>query len=292
MTFPLVRDLAVDGFPVTVTCRVLGFSTQAYYRWLADPVSRRDWDDAHLLNAIIDVHRDDPEFGYRFIADEVHQLGHTASENRVQRLCALQKVASSIVKRRRGSGKQPGPAVSDDLVQRNFTATRPDEVWLTDITEHGTGNGKVYVCAVKDVCSRRIVGWSIGHRMTAELADTALRMAIVRRRPSGTVIVHSDRGGQFRSRRYQRTLRVHGLQGSMGRVASAGDNAAMESFFSLLQKNVLNRQPWNDRDQLRSAIITWVESTYNHRRRQRALGKLTPAEFEALIGYNTLAVAA
>lgn len=292
MTFPLVRDLAVDGFPVTVTCRVLGFSTQAYYRWLADPVSRRDWDDAHLLNAIIDVHRDDPEFGYRFIADEVHRLGHTASENRVQRLCALQKVASSIVKRRRGSGKRPGPAVSDDLVQRNFTATRPDEVWLTDITEHGTGNGKVYVCAVKDVCSRRIVGWSISHRMTAELADTALRMAIVRRRPSGTVIVHSDRGGQFRSRRYQRTLRVHGLQGSMGRVASAGDNAAMESFFSLLQKNVLNRQPWNDRDQLRSAIITWVESTYNHRRRQRALGKLTPAEFEALIGYNTLAVAA
>jgi putative transposase len=255
-------------------------------------VSRRDWDDAHLLNAIIDVHREDPEFGYRFIADEVHRLGHTASENRVQRLCALHKVASSIVKGRRGSGKRPGPAVSDDLVQRNFTATRPDEVWLTDITEHGTGNGKVYVCAVKDVCSRRIVGWSISHRMTAELADTALRMAIVRRRPSGTVIVHSDRGGQFRSRRYQRTLRVHGLQGSMGRVASAGDNAAMKSFFSLLQKNVLNRQPWNDRDQLRSAIITWVESTYNHRRRQRALGKLTPAEFEALIGYNTLAIAA
>jgi putative transposase len=210
----------------------------------------------------------------------------------VQRLCALQKVTSSIVRRRRGSGKQPGPAVSDDLVQRDFTAARPDEIWLTDITEHGTGNGKVYVCAVKDVCSRRIVGWSIGHRMTAELADTALRMAIVRRRPSGTVIVHSDRGGQFRSLRYQRTLRVHGLQGSMGRVAPAGDNAAMESFFSLLQKNVLNRQPWHDRDQLRSAIITWVESTYNHRRRQRALGKLTPAEFEALIGYNTLAVAA
>jgi hypothetical protein len=106
--------------------------------------------------------------------------------------------------------------------------------------------------------------------MTAGLADTALRMTIVRRRPSGTVIVHSDRGGQFRSRRYQRTLRVHGLQGCMGRVASAGDNAAMDSFFSLLQKNVLNRQPWNDRHQLRSAIITWIESTYNHRRRQRA----------------------
>lgn len=292
MTFPLVRDLAVDGFPVTVTCRVLGFSTQAQCRWLADPVSWRDWDDAHLLNAIIDVHRDDPEFGYRFIADEVNAAGHRTSENRVQRLCALQKVASSTVKRRRGSGKQPGPAVTDDLVQRDFSAARPDEVWLTDITEHGTSTGKVYVCAVKDVCSRRIVGWSIGPRMTAELADTALRVAIAKRRPSGTVIVHSDRGGQFRSRRYQRTLRVHGLRGSMGRVASAGDNAAMESFFSLLQKNVLNRQPWHDRDELRRQIIIWIESTYNHRRRQRALGKLTPAEFEAIIGYNTLAVAA
>ncbi len=128
MTFPLVRDPAVDGFAVMLTCRVLGCSPQAYYRWLADPVSRRDWDDAHLLNAIVDVQRDDPEFGYRFTADEVHRLEHTAPESRVQRLRALQKVASSSVKRRRGSGEQPGPAVSDDLVQRNFTAARPDEV--------------------------------------------------------------------------------------------------------------------------------------------------------------------
>ena len=112
------------------------------------------------------------------------------------------------------------------------------------------------MCAVKEACSRRIIGWSIGPRMTTDLFDNALRMAIVKRRPSGTAIVHSDRGGQFRSRRYQRTLRVHGLRGSMGRVVSAGDNAAMESFFTLLQKNVLNRQPWRDPDQLRSAIIT------------------------------------
>jgi putative transposase len=291
MTFPLVRDLDGDGFLVTVTTRVLGSSTQAYYRWLADPVSQRDWEDAHLLNAIIDVHRDDPEFGYLLIADGVNATGHRTSENRGQRLCGLQKVASRTVKRRRGSGKQLGPAVTDDLVQRDFTAERPDEVWLTDITEHGISTGKVYVCAVKDVCSRRIVGWSIGPRMTEEHANTVLGMAIVRRRPSGTVL-YSDNKGQFRSRRYQRTLRVHGLRGSMGGVASAGDNAAMESFFALLQKYLLNRQPWNDRDQLHSAILTWVESTYNHRRRQRALGRLTPAEFESLIGYNFLVVAA
>jgi putative transposase len=107
MTYPLVRDLADDGIAVAVTCRVLGFSTQGFYQWLANPVSQRDWDDAQLLNAIIDIHRDDPEFGYRFIADELEAAGHVASENRVQRLCSLQKVFSTTVKRLRRSPKTP-----------------------------------------------------------------------------------------------------------------------------------------------------------------------------------------
>src|SRR5690606_33968572 len=132
----------------------------------------------------------------------------------------------SIVRKRR-SGKIAGPPVHDDHVNRIFHADRLDAIWLTDITEHPTAQGKLYLCAVKDVCSRRIVGWSIGPRMTSQLADTALRTAIARRRPAVTVVVHSDRSGQFRSHRYQRTLRTHGLQGSMGRVSSAGDNAAM-----------------------------------------------------------------
>jgi putative transposase len=288
MTYPLVRDLADDGIAVAVTCRVLGFSTQGFYKWLADPVSQRDWDDAHLLNAIIDIHRDDPEFGYRFIADELEAAGHRASENRVQRLCSLQGVFSTTVKRGRRSGKTPGPAVHDDLVRRQFHAEQPDEIWLTDITEHPTGEGKLYLCAIKDVCSRRIVGYALGERMTSQLADAALRIAIARRSPTGTLIVHSDRGGQFRSLRYQRTLRAHGLRGSMGRVSSAGDNAAMESFYSLLQANVLNRQSWATREELRVEIVTWIERTYHRRRRQRALGKLTPIEYEAVIGYNRL----
>jgi putative transposase len=286
MTYPLVRDLADDGIAVTVTCRVLGFSPQGFYKWRANPVSSRDWDDAHLINAIIDIHADDPEFGYRFIADELHAAGHACSENRVQRLCALQQIASSIVRKRRGSGKTPGPPVHDDLVNRSFHADEPDQIWLTDISEHPTGEGKLYICAVKDVCSRKIVGYAIDARMTWHLADAALRTAIARRQPTGTLVVHSDRGGQFRSRRYQRTLRVHGLTGSMGRVASAGDNAAMESFFALLQNNVLDRHTWTTRDELRLAIITWIERTYHRRRRQRALGKLTPVEYEAVIGYN------
>ena len=194
----------------------------------------------HLTNRLVDAHADDPAFGYRLLADEVNAACRVASENRVHRLCRDQKLASTTVQRRRGKGRA-GLAVHDDLVRRDFRAVGPDWVWLTDITEHPTSEGKVYLCAVKDVWSRRIVGWATSDRMTSRLADAALRTAIARRRPTGALIVLSDRGGQLRSRRYQRTPKAHGLIGSTGRVASAGDNAAMDSFFALLQNNVLDR---------------------------------------------------
>jgi putative transposase len=293
MTFPLVRDLAAEGIPVRLTCGMLGFSAQAFYKWRARPVSDRDWADAHVTNSVVDVHADDPEFGYRFIADELERAGQATNERRVWRLCRAQRVWSTTTKKgRRGSGKSPGPAMHDDLVQRNFTAARLDAVWLTDITEHPTVEGKVYLCSIKDLCSNRIVGYSIDERMTAQLAVAALRSAIARRQPTGTVVVHSDRGSQFRSRAFRAALTAAGLRGSMGRVASAGDNAAMESFHALLQKNVLNRWRWRTRAELRYAVVHWIEHTYNRRRRQRALGKLTPVEFElALAATPELAAA-
>jgi putative transposase len=281
MKFPLVRDLAEAGFPVRLTCGVLGFSAQAFYKWQSRPCSDRDLDDAYLTNAIVDVHGDDPEFGYRLIADELEAAGQQVSERRVWRLCRDHKVWSTTTRKgRRSSPKTPGPAVHDDLVQRNFTASTLDAVWLTDITEHPTGEGKLYVCSIKDLCSNRIVGYAINDRMTAQLAISALRSAIARRQPDRTVIVHSDRGGQFCARTFRAVLTAAGLRGSMGRVAAAADNAAMESFHSLLQKNVLNRRRWRTRAELRYAIVHWIEHTYNRRRRQRALGKLTPVEFE------------
>jgi transposase InsO family protein len=282
MMFPLVEDLAAEGVPVTLTCGVLGFSPQAFYKWRARPCSDRDWADAHTINAIVDVHADDPEFGYRFIADELEQQGHRSCERRVWRLCRDQRVWSTTTKKgRKTSGKTPGPAVHDDLVQRDFTAPAPDMVWLTDITEHPTLEGKLYCCSIKDCFSNRIVGYALAERMTAQLAVSALRSAIARRRPSGTVIVHADRGGQFRSRAFRATLKANHLTGSMGRVGSAGDNAAMESFYALLQHNVLNRRRvWATRSELRYEIIVWIEHTYNRRRRQRALGRLTPIEYE------------
>jgi putative transposase len=281
MSYPLVLDLAAGGIPVAVTCRVLGFSKQAFYAWRQNPVSQRDWDEAHLINAAVDIHADDPAFGYRFIADELPGRGITAGENKVARLCCQQGIWS-VFSKKRGLGRKAGPPVHDDLVARQFTADTLDRTWLTDITEHPTAEGKLYLCAIKDVCSNRIVGYSMDARMTASLAVAALRNAIALRAPAGTVVVHSDRGSQFRSAAFVRTLRSHGLTGSMGRVGACGDNAAMESFFALLQKNVLDRQRWTSREQLRLAIITWIERTYHRRRRQRALGRLTPIEYETI----------
>jgi transposase InsO family protein len=281
MMFPLVRELAADRIPIAVTCRVLGFSKQAFFAWRREPVTQRDWDNAHLINAALDIHADDPAFGYRFIADEIEaQSGIAASERRVWRLCSQQRIWSVFAKKR-GLNRKAGAPVHDDLVQRNFTATRVNELWLTDITEHWTDSGKLYLCAIKDVFSNRIVGYSISDRMTAQLAVTAVRNAVRLRNPVGTII-HSDRGSQFRSRVFVETLRRHGLVGSMGRVGACADNAAMESFFALVQKNVLNKRRWSSREELRLELVVWIEKTYHRRRRQRVLGRLTPIEFEII----------
>ncbi|MGY4844530.1 IS3 family transposase [Kocuria sp. MNB10] len=281
MTYPLVLDLAADGIPVAVTCRALGFSKQSFYEWRAKPVTARDWDDAHLIDAAIAIHAEDPAFGYRFIAEELPDHGITAGENRVQRLCSAQRLFS-VHSKKRGLNRRPGPSVHDDLVERDFTAGAPNELWLTDLTEHRTDEGKLYLCAIKDVYSNRIVGYSIDSRMKASLAVTALRSAVARRGTVTGCVVHSDRGSQFRARKFVHELTHHGLVGSMGRVGACADNAAMESFFALLQKNVLDRQRWSTREDLRLSIVTWIEKTYHRRRRQRRLGRLTPVEFETI----------
>lgn len=283
--FPLVTDLAqATGsirVPVAVSCRVLGLSRQAYYQWLACPVWQRDCDDAHLINAALEVHAEDPGLGYRLIADELPEMGITAGENRVHRLCRLQRIRSfhSV---KNGSWKKPGPPVHDDLVQRQFHAEGPNQVWLTDITEHHTSEGTLYSCAVKDVWSNRIVGYSIDSPMKKPIAINALRMALQRRGPVAGCIVHSDRDSPFRAHACVAELTAHDLQGSMGPVASSPDNAAMESFFALVHKNVLNRHPWASRAELQLAIITWIEKTYHRRRRQQRLDTLTPVEAEAV----------
>jgi len=284
--YPLVRELSCDGIPVTVTCRVLKLARQPYYRWLACPVTDREWDDAQLAHALFDAHRDDPEFGYRFLADEVHAGGFVVSERTVWRRCSENGWWSAFGKKKSRKRAKAGTPAHDDLVHREFTAAAPNRLWLADITEHGSDEGTLYLCAIKDVFSNRIVGWAIDSRMKARLVVAALEMAIARRGDVDGCILHSDRGSQFRARKVHRALTRHRMVGSMGRVGSAADNAAMESFFALLQKNVLNRHRWTTRDDLRIAIITWIERTYHRRRRQAALGRLTPIEYEIIMTPN------
>ena len=289
MMYPLVRELAGDGIPVTVSCRVLKLARAPFYRWLQNPFTDGQLDEAYLANAIHDAHRDDPEFGYRFLADEVRHLHeHAAVSDRVVwRICRDHRWWSVFGKPKRSKTAKPGTPSHDDLVKRDFTAEAQNQLWLSDITEHWTREGKLYLCAIKDVYSNRIVGWAIDERMKARLVVAAIEMAVARRGDVAGCILHSDRGSQFRARKVHRALAHHGMVGSMGQVGSAGDNAAMESFFALLQKNVLNRRTWATRDDLRIEIITWIERTYHRRRRQQRLGRLTPIEYETIMTPQT-----
>nr|WP_157754782.1 DDE-type integrase/transposase/recombinase [Nigerium massiliense] len=207
--FPLVRELAAHEHPVrvpvTVTCRVLRLCRQQYYRWLACPVSDAELAWAYRANALFDAHRDDPAFGYRYCRDEAGDEGQQMSPRTAWAICSANSWWSVFAKKRAGRPR-PGPPVHDDLLafeddkgrtRHDFTAAEQvNTVWLTDITEHKTNEGKLYLCAIKDACSGRIVGYSIDSRMKSKLAVAALNSAVSRRTADDVgvagCIVHSD----------------------------------------------------------------------------------------------------
>lgn len=271
-----------------MACRVLKVSRSGYYDWTRRGPSTREVDDAHLGELIRDVHRASRgTYGAPRVHAELRQgCGVRVGRKRVARLMRIVGVAG-ICHRSKHRGR-PAPAVHDDLVARRFIADAPDRLWCTDVTEHPTAEGKVYCCAVLDVFSRRIVGWSIADHVRAELVVDALQMARWNRQPAGTV-VHSDRGPQYTSWIFGHRLREAGLLGSMGRVASSVDNSMIESFWSTMQRELLDRQRWTTKTQLASAIFEWIEAFYNPVRRHTSLGDLTPVDFEAL---HTAAVSA
>ena len=249
--------------PVAVACRMLGLSTQGYYKWLKEPASRRDWDDAHLINAVVDIHEDDATLGYRFITDELGDVGIAASENRVWRLCSIQGIFASHAKKKGKAGK-PGPPVHDDLLAvvdengrttHDFTAAAPNEKWLTDITEHPTAS---CIYAIKDCHSNKIVGYSIDSRMKSSLAAAALRNAIALRSPNGT-ICHSDRGSTYTANAFTKLCRQMGIRQSMG---PGFDNAAAEAFFSSLEWEVLSRHDFENTRQAQAVVMDWCYGFY------------------------------
>lgn len=282
--FPLVRELAADGFPVAVTCRILGVSRSGFYDWSTRPLSARAQTDATLLATITDIHvMSRASYGAPRVHAELRLgLGVHCGRKRVARLMRAAGITGICHRRKRGRGR-PLPAPHDDLVQRRFVAEAPDQLWATDITEHPTTTGgKVYCCAVIDAYSRMIVGWSIADHMRTELVVDALQMAIWRRRPGPGSILHSDRGSQYTSWVFGHRLREAGLLGSMGRVASSVDNTMIESFWSTMQRELLDTRNWASPTQLSSAIFEWIEAWYNPRRRHTSIDNLSPAAFEGL----------
>lgn len=283
MIYPLVDELATRGIPVVRTCAVLGIARQPFYRWRKHPHSHAQLRRANLVRQARRIHEANPTWGYRLIADELHANGLSVSVRTVWSICHEAGIMSNThpAKPVTKSARKNSP-VAEDKIQRCFHAPAPNRVWLTDITEHSTREGKLYTCAIKDVWSNRIVGLACSASMSTSLVLEALSEAVKKRQPQAGCIVHSDRGSQFTSTAYQNALKAAGLVQSMGQVGSCADNAAMESFFSLLQKNVLNQQHWHSRNQLQTAIRHWIEAQYHRRRRQARLGKLTPIEYETI----------
>lgn len=265
-----------------MTCRVLNVSRSGYYEWRSRPPSHRDIADAHLLDTIIDVHTAARgTYGVRRVHAELRLGRHlTVGRRKVGRLMRLHQLAGVHRRRWRGCGRR-ADALWPDRVQRRFSADAPDRLWVSDITQHRTDEGWVYAAVVLDVYSRRVVGWSIADHLRTELVVDALDMARWRRKPAGTT-VHSDRGTQYTSWLFGNRLREAGLLGSMGKVASAYDNALMESFFGSMQIELLDRRTWPTRAELANAIFEWIEAFYNPTRRHSALGYRSPVEFERL----------
>jgi putative transposase len=266
-----------------VTCRVPGVFRSGCDEWRDRPPSSRAIADAALAETIDAVHR-----GSRatYGAPRVHAelrlgLGLRCGRNRVARLMRAAGPAG-VCHRRKHRRAGPPPAPHQDLVQRRFVADAPDRPWCTDLTEHPTADGKVYCAAVLDVFTWQIVGWSIADHLRAELVVDALEMARWRRRPAPGAIVHSDRGSQYTSPIFGHRLRTAGLLGSMRRVASSVDNTIMESFWSTLQRELLDRRTCTSRAELGSATFERIEVCYQQHRRHSGLGYRTPIEFEAL----------
>jgi transposase InsO family protein len=279
----LVQELAADGVAVAVACRFLKVSTSGYYDWVCRPPSAREVADRALTATIRQVHHDSRgTYGApRVLAELRLGLGVHVGRKRVARLMRIDGLAG-VSHRRKRRGWKPDTATHEDLVKRQFRSEAPDRLWFCDITQHRAKDGWVYCAAVIDAFSRRIVGWSISDRVTAEIVVDALEMARWRRRPTPGTIVHADRGAQYTSWLFGHRLRQAGLLGSMGRVASSVDNALIESFWSTMQRELLDRSSWDSRTQLASAMFEWIEGFYNPTRRHTALGNLSPIEFETL----------
>ncbi|MFC4018980.1 IS3 family transposase [Micromonospora sp. GCM10011542] len=279
--YAVIQRMAAEGSPVDVCCRVLDVSASGYYAWRNRPLSQRALRHAWLTEQIRAVHlASRGTYGSRRVHAELRLgrglvVGYHAVEMLMRR-AGIRGLPGS----RRPRPKHQTPTASD-LVNHDFTRSAPNQLWVTDITEHPTREGKVYCAVELDTFSRRVVGWSIDATQTATLVTNALSMAISNRQPTGTVI-HSDHGVQFSSWAFTRRVQEAGLAPSMGSIGDCYDNGMIESFWGRMQTELLNRRRWRTRIELANAIFEYLEIFHNRQRRHSSLGMLTPVEYERL----------
>jgi putative transposase len=272
--------MAAEQIPVQVACRVLDVSVSGYYAWRSRPPSERSIRHAWLTDLIVEVHQDSRgAYGALRVHAELRLgRGITIGHNAVALLMRRAGLAGATGRPKWRHAKPDQIAV--DLVDRQFSRSGPNQLWVTDITEHPTREGKVYCAVVLDAFSRRVVGWSIDASPTAALVTNALGMAIQTRTPAAGTIIHSDQGVQFASWAFTQRAKDSGLVPSMGSVGDCYDNSMIEAFWSRMQVELLDRHRWKTRVELANAIFEYLEIFHNRTRRHSALGMLTPIQFE------------
>ena len=270
-------------WPTRAMCRVMEVSHSGFYEWLGRSPSCWQRENLRLTGRIREsFEASDRTYGSPRVWRDLHEWGEVCSENRVARL--MQAAGLQARRKRRRSptdtGVRPEHSIAANMLERQFEADAPNRKWVADFTYLWTAEGWLFVAAVLDLYSRRIVGWSMSGSMTAQLVSDALLMALWRRGKPDELLHHSDQGSQYTSEDFQRLLRDHGIVCSMSRRGDCWDNAAMESFFSSLKTERTSRKYYATRDEARADVFDYVERFYNPRRRHSTLGYLSPVQFE------------
>jgi putative transposase len=276
-------------YTVATLCQALGVSTSGYYAWLKRPPSKRDRTDAVLIEKIREVHTwSRGTYGVPRMHPELLDRGIQIGRDRVARL--MREAGIQGVSRRKGTRttRRSSASAAPDLVNRDFSASGPDELWVADITYVPTWTGFVYLAVVIDVWSRKVVGWSMASHLRKKLVLDALGMATSQRNPKG-VIHHSDHGSQYTSLAFGKRCQAFDIQISMGSVGDCYDNALAESFFASLECELIDRETFRTRPEARIAVFDYIEAWYNPFRRHKANGQVSPVNFEKQYGLRLAA---
>jgi putative transposase len=270
-------------WPVDVVCEALGVSRSGFYAWRTRPMSARARCDEQILLTIrASFLLSDRTYGARRMVDDVRDAGHVCGRQRVGRLMREEGLRARPRRRARptDTAHRPVHMLAPNVLDRQFTATAPNQKWVADFTFVWTSEGWLYVAVVLDLFARRVVGWSMHATMTAQLVTDALVMAVWRRGSVDALLHHSDRGSQYTSESFQRLLRALGVTCSVSRSGNVWDNSVMESFFSTLKTERTNRKHYATRNAARADVFDYIERFYNPLRRHSTLGNVSPANFE------------